>query len=99
VDYEITGTVSFTDPGTYTCTIRGIHNYTGAVECTYTVEDGTLPGDVNGNRIVDAADAYLIVLYYKEHMVLTEEQLQIADINGNGIVELADAYAILLTTN
>jgi hypothetical protein len=54
---------------------------------------------VNGNRIVDAADAYLIILYYKERMVLTEEQLQIADINGNGIVDLADAYAILLTAN
>ena len=72
---------------------------TGGEMVMEAVDFSLIPGDVNGNRIVDAADAYLIVLYYKEHMVLTEEQLQIADINGNGIVDLADAYAILLTTN
>ena len=72
---------------------------TGGEMVMEAVDFSLIPGDVNGNRIVDAADAYLIVLYYKEHMVLTEEQLQIADINGNGIVDLADAYAILLTAN
>jgi hypothetical protein len=97
VDYEITGTVSFTDPGAYTCTIRGIHNYTGAVECTYTVEDGTLPGDVNGDEKADSIDACLIVLYYREQLELTEDQLRTADMDGNGIVDLADAYAILRT--
>ena len=37
-DYTITGAVSFTEAGTYTCYIRGIHNYTGLVACTYTVK-------------------------------------------------------------
>ena len=36
-DYTILGTVSFTEPGTYTCYIRGVRNYAGLVECTYTV--------------------------------------------------------------
>ena len=36
-DYEITGTVSYTEAGTYVCYIRGIHNYTGTMKCTYTV--------------------------------------------------------------
>ena len=36
-DYVIVGTVDFTDSGTYTCFIRGVHNYTGLVECSYTV--------------------------------------------------------------
>ena len=39
-DYVIVGTVSFTEPGEYICYIRGIHNYTGLVECAYTVEEG-----------------------------------------------------------
>lgn len=36
-DYTIVGTASFTEPGSYTCYIRGVRNYTGLVECTYTV--------------------------------------------------------------
>ena len=38
-DYELTGTVTFTEAGTYVCYIRGIHNYTGLLECTYTVRE------------------------------------------------------------
>lgn len=41
-DYTIVGTVSFTEAGTYTCYIRGIHNYTGLVECTYTVKEAEI---------------------------------------------------------
>lgn len=32
-DYVIVGSVDFTEAGEYTCYIRGIHNYTGSVEC------------------------------------------------------------------
>ena len=38
-DYEITGTVSYTEAGTYVCCIRGIHSYTGMVKCTYSVAE------------------------------------------------------------
>ena len=37
-DYVITGTVSYTNGGTYNCYIQGIRNYTGGVACTYTVK-------------------------------------------------------------
>ncbi len=42
VDYIITGTVDYTAAGTYTCYIRGIYNYSGMVECSYTVTDAEL---------------------------------------------------------
>ncbi len=38
VDYVLVGSVSYTAPGTFTCGVRGINNYTGFVECSYTVE-------------------------------------------------------------
>ena len=38
-DYVIVGKVDFTEAGEYTCYIRGIHNYAGLVECTYTVAE------------------------------------------------------------
>jgi hypothetical protein len=42
-DYEITGTVSYTEAGTYVCYIRGIHNYTGTMKCTYIVTEAAAP--------------------------------------------------------
>ena len=39
-DYVLSGQVSFTEAGTYTCVIEGIRNYTGTQECTYTVQPG-----------------------------------------------------------
>lgn len=42
-DYVITGTVSYTEPGTYVCFIRGIHNYSGTMKCTYTVAEAAEP--------------------------------------------------------
>lgn len=47
-DYVLVGDVDFTDAGVYTCYVRGIHSYTGLVECTYTVKGAgvTLCGGV-----------------------------------------------------
>ena len=56
-------------------------------------------GDINFDGKVNSLDACLIMLYYREQLELTEDQLRTADMDGNGIVDLADAYAILLTTN
>ena len=42
-DYVITGTVSYTGAGTYVCFIRGIHNYSGTMKCTYTVAEAAEP--------------------------------------------------------
>lgn len=41
-DYVILGKVDFTEAGEYTCYIRGIRNYTGSVECIYTVAKAVL---------------------------------------------------------
>jgi hypothetical protein len=61
----------------------------------FTVLAPKVAGDVDGNGVADAADAYAIVMYYKEALMLTEDQLALADVNGDGRVDLADAYAIL----
>lgn len=37
IDYVIVGTTDYTQKGTYSCYIRGIHNYSGGIECTYNV--------------------------------------------------------------
>lgn len=41
-DYVIVGKVDFAEAGEYTCYIRGIYDYTGLVECTYTVAPARL---------------------------------------------------------
>lgn len=48
LDYVLLGDVDFLEAGVYTCYIRGIHNYTGLVECPYTVRGAgvTLSGSV-----------------------------------------------------
>ena len=96
VDYEIIGTVDFTDPGEYTCQIRGIHNYTGLVTCTYTVTGNpVLFGDLTGDGEVDIFDANLIVAFYNGTADLTAEQQTAADVNGDGEVDIFDANLVV----
>ena len=69
LDYVIVGTTSFNDAGTYACSIRGIHNYTGLVECTYSVTAGqaytvtytsasiSLAGDIGVNYYVQLSES------------------------------------------
>lgn len=100
VDYEITGTVSFTDAGEYICYIRGIGGYTGTVACAYSVTGiDVLLGDVNGDGDIDILDANLVVAYYNEVRDLTEEQLQAADVNGDREVNIMDANMIVAYYN
>ena len=51
--------------------------------------------DPNGDGIVTAADALLVMRYCSDLAELTPEQLEAADFNGNGVVELIDALLIL----
>jgi len=61
IDYVLLGKTDYTEAGEYTCTIRGIRNYTGVVECQYTVvEDGIL-GDLNGDESVNDDDVILLL--------------------------------------
>ena len=88
-DYVITGTVSFTDPGTYTCYIRGIHSYTGFVECTYTVDEPAfIYGDTNGDSKVNGLDLILL----RQHLAGWDVELDTAsaDVNGNGTINGLD---------
>ena len=61
----------------------------------YEPASGILAGDVDGDGIVTAADALLVMRYCSDLAELTPEQLEAADFNGNGVVELIDALLIL----
>ena len=50
-DYVVLGQVSATDIGNYICYIRGIHNYTGLVKCTWSISS-----DIENRIIMDAVD-------------------------------------------
>lgn len=58
-------------------------------------------GDLDGNDIIDANDAYLCLLAYANLSVgkdsgLTEAKKEAADVDGNGVIDANDAYYILL---
>lgn len=71
-DYIVTGVVDYTEAGDYICYIRGIHQYTGLVECSYTVKknDYAVLFDESSavltltNLITDPVDAQLIAAAY-----------------------------------
>lgn len=59
-----------------------------------TPDPDILPGDVDGNGVVNILDAKLVVSYYNELTDLTDAQLLAADVNHDGIVNLPDANLI-----
>ena len=97
-DYVITGVVDYTEAGEYVCYIRGIYNYTGLVECHYTVEPGEtediLLGDVNSDGKVNGTDTNLIFRYVSGTAEFTDEQLKAADVNGDGKVNGTDTNLV-----
>ena len=52
-------------------------------------------GDVNGDGIIDAADAVLVQRYDAGLVVLNDSQLKTADVNSDGITDAADAVIIM----
>lgn len=52
-------------------------------------------GDVNGNGIVDAADATMVLRCVVGYLVCSPEQLEAGDLNGNGRLDSGDAGLIL----
>jgi hypothetical protein len=57
-------------------------------------------GDVNGDGMVDARDASMILVYYAKMSTggeggFTEEQKKAADLNGDGFIDAKDASAVL----
>lgn len=51
-------------------------------------------GDVNGDGIVDAADAVMVQRYDAGLITLQDAQLIAADVTGDGTVDAADAVKI-----
>ncbi len=100
-DYVITGVVDYTEAGEYICYIRGIYNYTGLVECHYTVEPSEptsdiLRGDVNGDGYVNSNDSIYLLRY-----TLSPDRYPInqsGDMNGDGYVNSNDAIYLLRHT-
>ena len=65
------------------------------VEITdYNSQPGTA-GDVDGNGVVETADALLTLRGAMGIAALTPEQVERADMDGNGVVDTVDALAIL----
>ena len=54
-----------------------------------------LPGDIDMNGAVEAADALLALRYSMDMQALTELQLEIGDLDGDGVLTAADALLIL----
>ena len=59
------------------------------------IDAGKVWGDVDGNGVVETADALLALRGAMGIAALTPEQAERADMDGNGVVDTVDALAIL----
>ena len=57
----------------------------------WTIEEGSIQGDFNGNGKVDIGDAQMILIY-----IANGEDRPEADLNGNGKVDAGDAQMVLI---
>ena len=57
----------------------------------WTIEEGSIQGDFNGNGKVDIGDAQMILIY-----IANGEDRPEADLNGNGKVDVGDAQMVLI---
>ena len=56
-------------------------------------------GDVDGNGIIEAVDAMLVLQHINGKRVLVNDEFRRADLNGNGQLESFEALAILQYVN
>lgn len=56
-------------------------------------------GDVDGNGVIEAADAMLVLQHINGKRVLVNDEFRRADLNGNGTLESFEALAILQYVN
>jgi hypothetical protein len=59
------------------------------------VANGYGLGDLNGNGVVEAVDAYLALQIASHKLTPTQQQRYAGDVNGNGRIDAADATMIL----
>ena len=75
-DYALSGSVNYSEAGTYTCYIRGIYDYTGLVECTYTV----------ANVDVMETENYLYLKLYENYQITSKLHKDLyVDLNGHDL--------------
>lgn len=60
-------------------------------------EPSRLPGDVDGNGVVDVTDATLVQLHAALMITLEGDDLAAADVNGDGVTDVTDATLIQMT--
>ena len=97
---------------TFTAEEAGDYSFTWTYSKDYSVASGSdcvwldevvwsgggsgLPGDVNGDGEITAADA-LLVMRYAMSLVDELPHIENADINGSGVIDIADALIIMRT--
>ena len=54
-----------------------------------------LPGDVNGDSIVNILDIVMVANYSLGQAAFTDEQIYISDINQDGIINILDIVQII----
>lgn len=54
-----------------------------------------VPGDIDGNNVLDSGDSLLVIRSSVGLYKLTEDQQIRADVNGDGVVDVADALSML----
>ena len=91
-DYTLLGQLSAVDPGEYTFYIRGIHNYSGLLECKFTILRHK--GDLNGDGVPTADDVVYLIWHTLFPEMYPLDSMQ-ADYNNDGAVTDADAILIL----
>ena len=82
------GSISYTfsQPGVY-CVITAGSNPYGAACCDGVwIKVNSLPGDLNSDNTLTAADAVLLQRYLLQERTLTQTQWQTADLNADGTV-------------
>ena len=57
-----------------------------------------VPGDVNGDSLINSSDARLVLQHTVELITLSDEQIAAADVDNNGVVNSSDARWILQAT-
>ncbi|MDE7094033.1 MAG: hypothetical protein K2O52_03865, partial [Oscillospiraceae bacterium] len=96
---ETTTTSVITTNPTETTTTSGVN--TDPTETSTTGGNNSLLGDANGDGIIDAEDATLVLQHSASvgsglEDILTEEQQKYADVNEDDIVDSEDATQILI---
>ena len=89
-------TTTTTEP---TTTTTEASTTTTEAPTTTTAPPPVSDGDIDGNGIVNMADAFALYRAVSGQVTLTDEQSAKSDMDGNGIVNMADAFALYRTVS